>query len=213
MTVHFKHVQRSFAMVLFLIAMISLGRVSYAQDMSMDAFRTKFQQETGKIWKDATAEEKRNFINKTQEIYQQKPEEIRGQLPEPVERSSGLEREVNVDVRKKFLEKVGKPWEEGTPEEQEYFIKEYKIKKAKEARVEKRKKREEEALERTKQRDKEAALKEKQREKKAEERQERAEKQALEEKKEAERRKLEDTAKKLKEMRREVRQKRKQGKH
>ena len=211
MTVHFKHVQSSFVMVLFLFAVISLGRVAYAEESSMDALRTKFQQETGKIWKDATAEEKRNFINKTQEIYQQKLEEIREQLPESTERSSGLEREVNVDVRKKFLEKAGKPWEEGTPEEQESFIKEYKIKKGTEARLERQKKRAEEALERAKQREVEAELRQKLQEKRAEEREKLAEAKALEEKKKEERRKLEEAARKFKEERKKFQAKRKQS--
>lgn len=211
MAVHFKHVQSSFAMVLFLFAVISLGRVAYAEEISMDAFRTKFQQETGKIWENAAAEERRNFINRTQEIYQQKLEEIREQLPEPAEQSSGLEREVNVDVRKKFLEKAGKPWEEGTPEEQESFIKEYKIKKGAEARLEGQKKRAEEELEQAKQREVKAKLRQKLQEKRTEEQEKLTETKALEEKKKEERRKLKDAARKFKEERKKLQEKRKQS--
>ncbi len=195
-------------MILILLAITSLGRLSYAEEMSMDAFQKKFEQETGKTWASATSEEKLDFVNGQQKIYQQKPEKIREQLPEPAERSSGLLREVNVAVRKQFLEETRKAWEEGTAQEQETFLNKYKERMRKEALKEGQKERAAEALERTKQREKDAELRAKQKAIRVDEKQKRDKKRALEEKKRVERKKLEDTARKFKQMREKFRQKR-----
>ncbi len=216
MPIYSKFAQNSFVLTAVLLALASAGRMSFAEEMSMDAFHAKFQEATGKPWESATAEERQDFVHQYQKtaaetLKKTKLENLNKEerASEPGGQSSNLKREVNVQARKQFLEENGKPWEEGTAEEQEAFLKKYKEKKREGDRLEKQKEREEQALERTKEDQKKAALRAIQEKKRAEEAQKLAKKRAWEEKKKAEKEKLEERMLKLKEMREELKRKHK----
>lgn len=185
--------------------------ISHAE-MSMDAVRTEFQQKTGMSWETATAEEKQNFIRSRQKTIEEK---IQAKQPPkdtsiPVlnkKPTSNLRRQVNVEVRKYFLEKMNKDWEDATEEEQDKILAEYKAWKEKEGRlkavVEQREKQRLQKEEQLKQN--EIAAKE--RKKKFEEMQAIKEAQEREKERRAERKKMDDAMRKLEKMRQEFQRK------
>lgn len=193
--------------VVFLLQIPGTGKFSFAEETSFDAFQARFQKATGKTWESADPQEKRDFVHQDNKTTAEAP--IKAKI-EPLvsgEQSFNLKREATVQVRKQFLKENGKPWEEGTEEEQEAFLNEYRKLKSKEAKLEEQKKRHEEALEMGKERQKAANSRAIQRAQRAKEKQESDEARVREKKKKAEKKKLEEIQKKIKEKHKKMQRK------
>ncbi len=125
-----------FVITAFALTFACVNRVSFAEEMPMDAFRAKFQESTGKTWESADPREKRDFVRTSLKITTKKLHAGGAEVSAPTDTSSGLKRTVNVEVRKKFAARYQKDWDDGTPEEQESFLREYKTLKQNEAELE-----------------------------------------------------------------------------
>lgn len=196
----------------FLLLILGATSVSHAE-MSMDAVRTEFQRKTGITWEAATAEEKKDFIRSRQKAIEEK---IQSKQPPkdtsvPVlnkKATSNLRRQVNVDVRKYFLEKTKKDWEDASEEEQDEILAEYKALKEKEDRSKAvAKQRENQQLQKEEQL-KQREITAKERKKKSEEMQAIKEAQMREKERQAERKKMDDAMRRLQKMRQDFQRKR-----
>jgi len=187
--------------------------MSAAAEMSMEDFRAKFQETTGKTWESADKKEKRAFVRKQVKIASLKARKNSTKIfvaPDN-DKSSNLKRTVNVDVRKKFFAKYQKDWKEGTPEEQETFLEEYKAQKLQEDQIS------EQAIQAEKdrllqvQQQREADIREAEQKKLEEEHLKEERIRILNEKREAEKRKLAEQMEKMKAKQEEIKAKREQS--
>ena len=137
---------------------VGLMGIGTAQGKSIETFHEEFRRNTGKEWIDATAEEKRSFV---QDYYHIKEEAIR-EGKEKLYYGNGdggsqapLSIESTLEVQRLFERKGKKSWEEATSEEQKAFLEEYnkkyqegrerqRMREEKIARAEETRKREEE---------------------------------------------------------------------
>ena len=189
-----------FRITAFALTFACVNGVSFAEEMSMDAFRAKFQESTGKTWESADLKEKRDFVRTSLKTTTKELRASDGVFA-PADTSSRLIRTVNVEVRKKFAAQYQKNWDDGTPEEQESFLQEYKALKQKEAESEAQKilaekerlQQVEEQQRAAKQAAQERRLAEQQRKEKAA--------RVLQEKRDAEKKKLADQMQKFKDQR------------
>lgn len=131
-----KFFQNNFVIIVFALTFACLNGVSFAEEMSMDAFRAKFQESTGKTWESADPKEKRDFVRTSPKTTARELHANGAEVSVPTHTSSGLKRTVNVDVRKKFAAQYHKDWDDGTSEEQENFLQEYKALRQSEAELE-----------------------------------------------------------------------------
>lgn len=102
--------------------------IGTAQGKSVETFHEEFRLNTGKEWIDATAEEKRSFV---QDYYHTKEETVR----EGKERlyyggaeggsEPSLSIESTLEIQRLFKKKKKKSWEEATSEEQKAFLAEH----------------------------------------------------------------------------------------
>lgn len=138
MSMFIKFLQKHIVFVItaFALTFACVTRVSFAEEMSMDAFRAKFQESTGKTWESADPREKRDFVRTSRKTTTKELHASEAEVSAPTDTSSGLKRTVNVEVRKKFAAQYQKDWDDGTPEEQESFLQEYKALKQNEAELE-----------------------------------------------------------------------------
>lgn len=198
---HTKFLKNSFVIIVFALTFTCASRVTFAEEMTMDAFHAEFQQATGKTWESATSGEKRDFVNARQKTAAQTLQKKKEKSAASNKNWPNLQRSVSIAVRKQFLQKNGKNWDEAGTEEQEIFLKQYKVQKNKEARQEEKKIAQKEAIEKAKMKQKQMKIKIMERKKRDEESKKRAEKQVLNKKKAAERKKMEKSMQKLKKMR------------
>ena len=122
-----------FVITAFALTFARVNGVSFADEMSMDTFRAKFQESTGKTWESVDSKEKRDFVRTYLKATTKELHTSGAEVSAPKDTSSGLMRTVNVEVRKKFAAQYQKDWDDGTPEEQEKFLQEYKTLKQGEA--------------------------------------------------------------------------------
>lgn len=207
MSVYLKFLKNSFVIIIFALTLASRHDMVQAEEISMDAFRARFQEATGKTWDEADSEEKRDFVHKCQTTA---AETLKKNTSETINtsdpaakignKSSNLKRTVNVEVRKKFLAQYQKDWDEGTPEEQEIFLKKYKTQKQKEIKSEliEKFKKEKELKQIQKQRA--DAIREKEKMKRREEARKEKESRQLEKERKLEKKKLADRLKTLKKL-------------
>ncbi len=207
MPVYSNSFKTSSVMIALAAALAVLTNTTLAEEMPMGDFHAKFQEATGKTWESADPQEKRDFVHQAGKTTAETSLKAKAEPQRPDDQSSNLKREITVHARKQFLEANGKPWEEGTVEEQEAFLKEYRKLKNKAARLEEQKKRKEEALERKKERRKKAAREAKDKAQREKEKQKRDEARALEKERKAEKKKLEKRMKELEADRKKMRRK------
>jgi hypothetical protein len=202
-------------MIALAAALTILTSTTLAEEMPMGNFHAKFQEATGKSWETAGPAEKRDFVR---EYHKTSVETLKkNRLASPGEEkitpaasdeSSNLKREATVKVRKEFREENEKDWDEATAEEQETFLKEYKIKLRKETQLEQQKAQADQIRQQEKEHQKQQAVWEEQQRKQNEEFKRLEEERALQEKKDAEKRKLEESFRKFEETRQKMREKR-----
>lgn len=197
-----------FVITTFALTFTCVNRVSFAEEMSMDTFRAKFQESTGKTWESADPKEKRDFVRTypktTAKELHTNEAEVSVSAPDT---SSGLKRAVNVEVRKQFATQYQKDWNDGTPEEQESFLQEYKTLKQSEAESKAQKTLAEKERLRQIEEQRRAAEQATQERKLAEQQRKENAARSAQEKKEAEKQKLADQMQRLKDAREEMRAK------
>jgi len=124
---------------LILVFLLSVTGVSHAV-LSMNEVQYLFEQEKGLLWKEATSQEKKDFIRDVQgrEEFQEGPfKEKKRELKErsgTVEMSTVSEKrkkKAPYEVRSSFEAETGIEWSDATEEEQEDFWREYKIEEKK----------------------------------------------------------------------------------
>ena len=200
-----------FVITVFTLTFTCVNRVSFAEEMSMDAFRAKFQESTGKTWESADPEEKRDFLRTSLKTTTKKLFTSEAEVSAPADTSSGLKRTVNVEVRKKFAAQYQKDWDDGTSEEQESFLREYKALKQNEAELEMQKASAEKERLRQIEEERRAAEQAAQGKKLAAQQQKEEAARIAQEKREAEKQKLADQMQRLKDKQEEMRAQRGQG--
>ncbi|HBO98150.1 MAG TPA: hypothetical protein DE315_01575 [Candidatus Omnitrophica bacterium] len=215
MSVYSNSCKTNFVIIALATAITALTSTTLAEEMPMGDFHAKFQEVTGKTWETAGSAEKRDFVR---EYHKTSTETLkRTKLASPGEekitstagdQSSNLKREATVKVRKEFLKKNDKDWDDATAEEQEAFLKEYKVKMREEMRVEQQKAAEDRARQQEKESQKRQALFEEQQRKQEKEFKKMEEERALKEKKDAEKQRLEEAFRKFEETRQKMREKR-----
>ncbi len=175
---------------------------SWAEEMSMDVVQAKFEQETGKSWKDATAEEKRNFVAKFN------PPKVRqDNKTDNAPTGDAANQMANIEVRTQFQRENNKDWERATPEEQEAFLQQYQKKKKKENQEEARAQRKKKTLQRKQEMQRRKELRNTASQKRKEEQSRIKAARGLHKQRDAEQRKLKAEMRKLKKMRRDMQRK------
>lgn len=217
MSVYSNSFKTSSVMITLAAALTVLTSATLAEEMPMGDFHAKFQEATGKSWETADSTEKRDFVREYHTTFTETLK--RTKLASPGEekiapaandQSSNLKREATVKVRKEFLKENEKDWDEATAQEQEAFLKKYKIKMQEEIRLEQQKAMEDRARQQEKEYQKQQVLFEEQQKKQDKEFKRLEEERALQEKKDAEKRKLEESFRKFEETRQKMREKRMQ---
>ena len=213
MSMFIKFLQKHIVFVItaFALTFAGVNRMSFAEEMPMDAFRAKFQESTGKTWESADSREKRDFVRTSLKTTTKKLRPNEAKVSAPTDTSSGLARTVNVEVRKKFAAQYQKDWDDGTPEEQESFLQEYKALKQNEAELEMQKTLAEKERLRQIEEEQRAAEQAAQERRLAEQQRKEETARILQEKKEAEKQKLADQAQRLKDEREKMKARRGQG--
>ena len=213
MSMFIKFLQKHIVFVItaFALTFAGVNRVSFAEEMPMNAFRAKFQESTGKTWESADPREKRDFVRTSLKITTKELRTSEAEVSAPTDTSSGLKRTVNVEVRKKFAAQYQKDWDDGTPEEQESFLQEYKALKQNEAELEMQKTLAEKERLRQIEEEQRAAERAAQERRLAEQQRKDEAARIIQEKKEAEKKKLAEQIQKFKDMREEMKARREQG--
>ena len=211
MSIKFLQKHIVFVITTFALTFACVNRVSFAEEMPMAAFRAKFQEATGKTWESADPGEKRDFVRTRLKTTARELHTSGAAVSASADTSSGLKRTVNVEVRKKFAVQYQKDWDDGTPEEQESFLQEYKTLKQNETELETQKaSAEKERLQQIEE-ERRAAEQAAQERRLAEQQRKEEEARILQEKKEAEKQKLADLAQRLKAEREKMKARREQG--
>lgn len=217
MPVYSNSFKTSSVMIALAAALTILTSTIWAEETSMGDFRVKFQETTGKSWETAGPAEKRDFVREYHATFSETLKKTKLASPggETIastasDESSNLKREATVKVRKEFREENEKDWDEATAQEQETFLKEYKIKLQEETQLERQKAREERMRQQEKDQQKQQAIREEQQKKQNEEFKRLEEERLLREKKQAEKQKLEEAFRKFEETRQKMREKRMQ---
>lgn len=116
---------------IWVILVVGMTGIGTAQGKSVETFHEEFRLNTGKEWIDATAEEKRSFV---QDYYHTKEETARkGKARLYYGGDEGgsepsLSIESTLEIQRLFKKKKKKSWEEATSEEQKTFLAEYEKK-------------------------------------------------------------------------------------
>lgn len=209
----YKFIQKRIVFVIttFALTFTCVNRVSFAEEMSMDAFRAKFQESTGKTWESADSGEKRDFLRTSLKITTKELSTSEAGNSASADTSSGLKHIANVEVRKKFAAQYQKDWDDGTPEEQESFLREYKALKQNEAELERQQALAEKERLRQIEEERRAAEQAAQEKKLAEQQRKEDAARIAREKREAEKKKLADQMQKLKDKQEEMKAQRSQG--
>ena len=207
--------QNVFVIATVAIAFVAMTRTSFAVEMSMEAFRAKFQEETTKSWESVDSGEKLDFVRQYQKAIAEALQKAKSQnpqaeaeAPKPIDRSSNLKREATLKVRKAFLAENHKTWDEANAEEQEAFLELYKTELQKKEQQERQRIKKEQAQLKKEKYEKEKVIWQAERKKYQEEMAKLKESQRLKKEREAEKKKLEDTLKRMKKMQEEFRKKR-----
>lgn len=200
-----------FMITAFALTFACVNRMSFAEEMPMDAFRAKFQESTGKTWESADPGEKRDFVRTSLKITTKKLHAGGAEVSAPTDTSSGLKRTVNVEVRKKFTAQYQKDWDDGTPEEQESFLQKYKTLKQDEAELEMQKASAEKERLRQIEEEQRAAERAAQERRLAEQQRKEEAARVEQEKREAEKKKLADQMQRFKDKREEMKTRRETG--
>ncbi len=184
------------ARIVAVIFIIGTTQVSYARTVMMEVVREEFKQKTGKRWEEATIEEKKDFM---EGYHKREEEEIwkgreREYLPstdtQATDKQDNLLQGNTLEVRKLFLTRKGKDWDEATPQEQREFLTEFREKKGHEEESRQTEREAERQRLEAKDRQRQAEKERREEVRKAEEAGKLAEKERLREKREREREKL-----------------------
>ncbi len=204
-------------MIFFATALTIFNNPASAKEMSMDVFHAKFQEATGKTWDEADFREKRDFVREYHKTFTETLKETKLKNPvthEPAveagEESSNLKREATVQVRRDFLKENEKNWDDATAEEQETFLKSYKIKRQEEKQVEDQKIMTEQARQQEIEYQKQTEIWNDQQKKQNEEFKRLEDERLRQEKRAAEKQKLEEAFRRFEETRQKMREKRMQ---
>ena len=165
----FKFYHRILVCSLILVFLLSMTGVSHAV-LSMNEVQYLFEREKGQLWKDATSEERRDFVRDVRGREEFQEGELKGKKKE-LKAGSGIDKRFTAledikekapyQVRSGFEIETGIEWDDATEKEQNAFWKKYKFEEKKQKQEEKlysRKKRNEE-----RQRKREVNLKKRQR--------------------------------------------------
>ena len=191
----------------FLITLVCLlqafvvGRLSYADDVSMDTFQKKFEEKTGKSWKTATPEEKRDFVRQNNAAAQTWKTQTADSEGTEITNQRSLIAGATLKVRTQFKRQTGQNWTEATPAEQKAFLEKFRQKEREEKQSKERAINKKIAAQRKAedQRNKEIQRKEKAKQKAEAERQKRT--QQLVKEREAQRKRLDAALKRFEKMR------------
>lgn len=204
-------------MIALAAALTVLNSAALAEEMSMGDFHAQFQETTGESWEAAGSAEKRDFVREYHETFTEALKKTRltnldeEEIPSTAGgESSNLKRDATVKVRKEFHKENEKDWDDATEEEQEAFLKKYKVKLQEEAQREEQKAIEERARQQEKEYQKQQAILEIQQRKQDKESKRLEEERLLQEKKQAEKQKLEEAFRNFEETRQRMREKRMQ---
>src|SRR3989338_6034372 len=115
-----------FMLILCAMALFASSEPVFSGSLPMREIQSQYKEKTGKTWEDATAEEKRVFLNildpdkdQNSAVYKKKD-----QLKELKDLSKVKER-APYYIRYNFEKKTGMNWEDATEKEQEKFQKDY----------------------------------------------------------------------------------------